>query len=175
ARSSSPRPRRRAHRPCRSSGARAATLALGELRRLARLVQPGLLALHDPGVARQEAGALQRLAQVRVSLDERAADAVTDCSGLAGGAAAVHADADVEGAFDAGDLERRQGQLAVGEPREVVLDRLAVEPGRAVARPQDHARDRGLALAGPLVLRDGAHSTSSGAGACASCGWSGPA
>src|SRR5205085_3835924 len=43
-------------------------LALRELRRLARLVQAGLLALHDPRVARQEAGALERHAELRIGL-----------------------------------------------------------------------------------------------------------
>src|SRR5213076_2615378 len=41
-------------------------LPLAELRRLARFVQAGLLALHDARVASQEAGALQRHAKLRV-------------------------------------------------------------------------------------------------------------
>src|SRR5690242_4244459 len=156
-----------------------ARLALRELRRLARLVQPGLLALDDPGVARQEAGALQRLAQVRVGLDERAADSVPDRAGLSARASPVDADADVERALDAGDLERRERELAVCEAREVLVDCLAVEPGRAVAGAQDHACDRRLALAGALVLGGlggrGHQLTSRGVGAWASCGCSGPA
>src|SRR5437660_2066599 len=72
-----------------------AALALAELRRLARLVQAGLLALHHARVAREEAGALQRHAKLGVDLDERAGDAVAHRAGLAGRPAAVHADAQV--------------------------------------------------------------------------------
>src|SRR4029450_632109 len=55
-----------------------AALALRELRRFARLVQAGLLALDDPCVAGQEACPLQRHAKLRVGLDERPCDAVAD-------------------------------------------------------------------------------------------------
>src|SRR5207247_11269661 len=96
-----------------------ATLTLAELRRFAGLVETGLLALDDAGVARQEAGALERLAQVRIGLDERAGDPVADRAGLPARTAAVDAHSDVEGALDAGDLERRQRKLAVREARKV--------------------------------------------------------
>ena len=58
-------------------------LALGELRRLARLVEAGLLALDLACVAREEALALQRDAQLRIGLDERPGDAVANRAGLA--------------------------------------------------------------------------------------------
>src|SRR5262249_30520814 len=122
--------------------------------------------------------ALEGLAEVRIGLDERPRNPVPDRAGLAARTAAVDAHANVEGPFDAGHLQRRQRQLAVREAREVLLDRLAVEPGRAVTRAQDHTRDRGLALAGSLVLGGlggSHHLTSSGCGAWASCGCSGPA
>src|SRR6478672_9853749 len=158
----------------------AATLALGELGSFTSLVKAGLLALHDAGVTAQEAGSLERLAEIRIGIDERAGDSVPDRSGLAARTAPVHTDADVEGAFDPGDLERRQRQLAVRQAREVGLDRLAVEPGCAVARPQDHARHGRLALAGSLVLGrfgGGRHRylSSNVCGAWASWGCSGPA
>src|SRR5205823_3117059 len=126
--------------------------ALGKLRRFASLVEAGLLALDNPGVALEEAGALERLAQVRISLDERPGDPVAHRPGLAARAAAVDAHADIERALDACDLQRAHRQLAVGEPRKVVLDRPAVEPSGAIAGTQNHARDGGLALAGALVL-----------------------
>ena len=50
--------------------------ALAELRRLARLVQAGLLALDLARVALQEALPLERDAEVGIDLDERASDAV---------------------------------------------------------------------------------------------------
>src|SRR5215204_6877327 len=88
-------------------------LALGELRRFAGLVQPGLLALDLAGVACQEALTLQRDPQLRIGLDERACDAVARCACLAGWSAAVHADPKVERPLDACDLERREHHLAM--------------------------------------------------------------
>src|SRR5262245_53562098 len=108
-------------------------LPLRELRRLARLVQAGLLALDLAGVPRQVALALEEDAKVRVDLDERPRDAVANRAGLARRAAAVHADAQVVLALELGDLERRQDRLPVQEPREVVLEHLAVDPRLAVA------------------------------------------
>src|SRR5256885_13843979 len=130
----------------------AATLTLGELRGLASLVQAGLFALDNASVARQEAFALQRNPQVRIGLDERAGDPVPNCPGLSGGAAAVDAHADVELALDLGHLERSERQLAVDDPREVLLDRAAVEPGRPVAWAEDHSGHGGLPLARAAVL-----------------------
>src|SRR6187551_1269443 len=108
---------------------REAALALRELRSLAGLVQAGLLALDDARVARQEARPLQRHAQLRVGLDERPRDAVADGTRLPARPAAVHAHAQVERALHPGDLERRQGRLAVRRAGEVLVDRAAVEPG----------------------------------------------
>src|SRR4051794_36415455 len=96
------------------------TLTLRELRRLAGLVQTGLLALDLACVARQEALPLQRHAELRVDLDDRACDPVAPRPGLARGAAAVDADADVVRAGEAGGLERRQRQLLVRRAREVL-------------------------------------------------------
>ena len=45
-------------------------------------MEAGLLALDDPGVPLEEPGALERLAQVRIGLDERAGDPVAHRSGL---------------------------------------------------------------------------------------------
>src|SRR6185295_10360768 len=72
----------------------AGQLALGELRRLARLVQPGLLALDDARVAREEACPLQRHTQLRVGLDEGTRDPVTDGARLAAWSAPVQSDPD---------------------------------------------------------------------------------
>src|SRR5205823_2673570 len=98
---------------------------LGELRSLAGLVQAGLLALDDPGVAGEEAGALHRDAQLGVGLDERAGDSVPDRTRLAARPAAVHAHPKVERPLNPGDPQRRQRQLAVRRTGEVLLDRAA--------------------------------------------------
>src|SRR5205085_809220 len=118
---------RPAPRRARTSGG----LALRELRRLARLVQPGLLALDLARVACEEALALQRHAQLRVRLDERAGDPVADGARLSGQPAAVDADAEVVLPFDAGHLERRDGDRLPDRAREVFLERAAVDPGGA--------------------------------------------
>src|ERR671931_1505935 len=88
-------------------------LALRELRRATGLVQTRFLALDDARVTRQEAGALERHAQVRVGLDERACDAVADGACLACGTSAVDADADVVGALGSGHLERGKREHAM--------------------------------------------------------------
>src|SRR5262249_17163988 len=132
-------------------------LALGELRRLAGLVQAGLLALDHAGVARQEALALEHDTQLRIGLDERAGDAVPDGARLPGRPAAVHAHTEVVASLEPGDLERRHDGRPVRHTREVLLGGAAVHPRGAVAGPQDHTRHRCLALAGAEVLRDLGH------------------
>src|SRR5581483_9963394 len=67
-----------------------ATSALGELGPLARLLEPGLLALLDARVAGQEAAALELAAQVRIGHDQRPGDPVAQGAGLRGHAATVH-------------------------------------------------------------------------------------
>src|SRR5207248_9073107 len=94
-------------------------LPLRELRRLARLVQAGLLALDLAGVAGEEPLPLQRNAEIRIGLDERAGDSVPNRAGLAARASPVHAHAQVERALDARHLQRRERELTVREPREV--------------------------------------------------------
>src|SRR3954449_6400951 len=137
---------RELHRWESSTASRA--LSLGELRRLACLVQAGLLALDLAGVAREIALALQWNAQLRIRLDERAGDAVANRAGLAGEAASVHAHAQVVLALEIGGTQWRGGDRSPDGAGEVLLERPPVDPGGAVAGPEDDARDRGLALAG---------------------------
>src|SRR5690606_37028112 len=94
--------------PTFPSGPWRAGSALGVLRRLARLLQAGLLALDDAGVAREVAGLLQRRTVV-LGVDgvERAGDAQAQRAGLAGDAAAGDARDDVEAALDVDELEGR--------------------------------------------------------------------
>src|SRR5579864_2632034 len=129
-------------------------LALRELRRLARLVQSGLLALDLAGVPREVALALEGDPQLGIELDEGAGDTVTNRPGLPREAAAVHAHAQVVLALEARGAKRRGRERAPHRAREVLVQRAAVHPRDAVAGPEDDARDRGLALAGAAVLSD---------------------
>src|SRR4051794_36805153 len=128
--------------------AKPAALTLAELRALARLLQAGLLAFLGPGVAREEASALELATQVGVGLEQRARDAVTQRAGLRGDAAAVHAGDDVHAVLVADGLQRLADRALQGGAREVGVERLAVDRVRPVARLEDHAGDRALALAG---------------------------
>src|SRR4051794_14981491 len=130
-------------------------LALGELRPLAGLLEPRLLALLLARVARQVAAALQLGAQRRLGLDERAGDAVAQRPGLRRHAAAVDARDDVHAREVSGRVERLLRLRLEAIAREVLLERLAVDRVDAGARLQDDAGDRGLALAGRLVARIG--------------------
>src|ERR1041385_1724428 len=132
---------RRAHATHFSRKSPLNALTLRELRRFAGLVEAGLLALHDASVAREEARALERHAQLRIELDESARDPVAHRAGLAARPPAVHAHADVVAPLELRHLQRREQRLPVNRTREVLLDRAAVEPRRAVAGAKDHACD----------------------------------
>src|SRR5579859_1502036 len=81
--------------PMRCGGA-GCDLALAVLRRLAGLLETGLLALDGTRVTRQEAGLLQRRAvRVDVGLVQGAGDTETQGVGLAGDAATVDTGDDV--------------------------------------------------------------------------------
>src|ERR1700741_1290644 len=75
-----------------------------ELRPGARLAV--LLALLHPRIAGEEAGPLERLAQLVVELKQRPRDAVADRAGLSGRPAAAHVHHRVELAEGVGELER---------------------------------------------------------------------
>src|SRR6478672_1778116 len=137
--------------------AKARGSALAELGPLASLLQAGLAALLDASVPGEEAPPLQVAAEARVDLGEGAGDAIAHRAGLAADAAAMHADADVDGALVAGDGERLAGHRLVQGAGEVLLERPAVDLDGPVARGEDHAGDRGLALAGGEVAGAGLH------------------
>jgi hypothetical protein len=126
--------------------------ALGVLRGLAGLLETGLLALDDAGVAGQEAGLLQRRAVVLgVDRVQRTGDAEAQGAGLAGDAAAGDARDDVEATLDVHELQRGVHELLVHLVREVVLDGAAVDLPLAGAGDQAHARDGLLATAEGLA------------------------
>src|SRR5437773_7979543 len=132
---------------------RRAKLTLRELRPLAGLLEPRLLALLRSRVAREEAAALELAAQVGVGLEQRARDAVAQRARLGRDPAAVHPGDDVHAVLVADRLQRlADGALQRGA-REEDVQRLAVDRVGAVARLEGHARDGRLALAGRAVAR----------------------
>src|SRR6478735_9402114 len=131
---------------CPAGAARSALAVLG---RLAGLLETGLLALGDAGVAGEEAGLLEGgTVQLLVDAVERAGHTEADRAGLAGGATAVHTHEHVVGAVE---LQQRQGlldDLLVHLVREVRVERAAVDLPLAGARDDAHAGDGLLASAG---------------------------
>ena len=129
--------------------------ALRELRGLAGLLETGLLALHDAGVAGQQTGLLQsRAVGLFVDLVERAGHAEAQGAGLTSGAATVDARDHVEAALELQLGERLVGDLLVQLVREVVVERAAVDPPLAGARDDAHAGDGLLATTGRRAGRD---------------------
>src|SRR3954451_12973265 len=157
--SSSPATPRTPSVPNRRRGM-AGTLTLGELRPLAGLLQAGLLALLHPGVAGEEAAALELAAEVRVGLEQGPGDAVAQGAGLGGLAAAVDAGDDVHPGLVAHGLERLADRPLQRGPREVVVERavapLALGAGQrevAVAGLEVDAGHGALALAHDVAPR----------------------
>src|SRR5690606_22941539 len=132
---------RHARNPC-------ACLTLRELRRLAGLLETGLLALDDAGVAREEPGLLERRAVVlAVDLVEGAGDREAQGARLTRGAAARDLGLDVVGAEQVEHLERVVDELLVQLVGEVVLECAAVHEELPAAGDEAHLRDGLLAPA----------------------------
>src|SRR4051794_7423151 len=130
--------------------------ALGVLRRLAGLLETGLLALDDAGVTREQPGLLERGA-VGLDVDgvEAAGHAEAQGAGLAGDAAAVDPRDDVEAALELQRGERLVHDLLVQLVREVVVQGPAVDRPLAGAGDDAHAGDGLLATAGGRRGGDG--------------------
>src|SRR5699024_2114920 len=112
---------RRSRRSVAPGGERSGS-ALAVLRRLARLLQTGLLALRDARVTGQQASLLQgRAVQLGVHAVERARHAQTDGTGLAGGTTAVDAHQHVIGTVQLQDRQRLVDDLLVHLVGEVLL------------------------------------------------------
>src|SRR4029077_16545869 len=106
---------------------------------------PVLLALPHAGVAREQAGLLQRRTQGLVEAHQGAGDPVADGPGLPGRAPATHVDQDVELAERVRQLERLGDDHAQRFAREVVLERSPVDDDPALTRPDPDACSRRLA------------------------------
>ena len=137
----------------------------------AGLVQTGLLALHDAGVAGEHAGLLQgRTVRLTVDCVQRAGHAETDGAGLAGGAAAVDEDDSVELALKLEEDDRGVDLTLQQLGGEVLLQGAAVDGPLAGARNQTHAGHGLLATTGAVARLD-----RGGAGAGAGVGLGGVA
>src|SRR5438309_925381 len=127
--------------------------ALAELGPLAGFLEPGFTTLLDPCVAGQKPTPLQLLAKLGIDLGQRPGYPVPDRAGLAPDSPALHVDPNVHGALVAAHAQGLQRGRLVQGTREVLLKRTPVDLELAVARRDDHARDRALALAGSEVAR----------------------
>src|SRR5688572_21036159 len=123
--------------------------ALAELRRLAGLLQTGLLALDDAGVAREQPGLLQRRT-VRLEVDgvQAPGHAETQRAGLTGDPTAVDAGDHVEPVDQVGGDERLADHLLVQLVREVLVQRATVDGPLAGAGNDANTSDGLLATAG---------------------------
>ena len=91
--------------------------ALAELRRLARLVQAGFLALDLACIPCEEAFPLERHPKLGIRLDQCPCDPVSHGACLAADPAAVDAYAQVVATLRVGDLERRERECPVRRTR----------------------------------------------------------
>src|SRR5687768_6369212 len=127
-------------------------LALGELEARPGALLAVLLALLHARVAREEAGLLETLAQLEVVDLQRTGDPVTDCTGLAARAAAVHRDDDVELVDRLRQRERLLDDHLEHFVAEVIVESAAVDRDRARSRTNVHARRRRLPSARSVVF-----------------------
>src|SRR5690554_5602061 len=117
-----------------------ARLTLRVLRSATGLLQTGLLTLNDACVASEEASLLEsRAVGLVVDLIEGPSHTQTHCASLPGGAAAGHANVDIELALDVEQRERVVHFLLVKLVGEVCLERAAVDEPLASAGDQAHA------------------------------------
>ena len=140
-------------------------------------VQPGLLALDFTGVTRHEPGLAQRGLERGFVVDQGAGDAVARGAGLAGFAATVDIDLDVEGFDMVGQDQGLLGNHDRGFTTEIVLNILAIDRDLAGAFFQENAGDAGLATAGsifPFTNHLKAPLISNTLGCWAVCGCSAP-
>src|SRR4051812_30540424 len=126
----------------------ATLLALRELERLARFRTPVLLALHDTGVAGQEAALLQYAAQIRLEVGQSLRNAVTHGTRLARQTAAGDRADDVVLAGAGRGDQRLLDQHPQHRAGEIDFDFTGVDDDLAGAGLDPDAGNRVLALAG---------------------------
>src|SRR5262245_38936692 len=110
-----------------------------------------LLTLDFTSIAGNEPRIAKRLAQGFVVLDQCARNAMTDCAGLTGDSAAIHADADVELVHELHGFERLTHDHAAGFAAEELIERAIIHSDRALAGAQIDTGGSGLAPAGAVI------------------------
>src|SRR5699024_2973800 len=129
--------------------------ALGELRSATGSLEAVLLALLHARIAGQVAGLLQDGAVLLVLLQHGAADAVADGAGLAGNAAAGHADHHVELILDAQQDQRSADDQLQGLQAEVVVQITVVDGDLAGAGVHANAGNGILTTTSAVEIRFG--------------------
>src|SRR5438128_8770236 len=154
--------------------------ALRVLRRLARFLEPVLAALLCARVARQEAPLLQVAAKRGVGLDQRARNAVPHSAGLPADPAAVDRRDHVVAIDGVRQPQWLRDDHLQRRPREIVLQRAAVQREAARSGDDPHTRHGLLATSGRANgFSQCCHQrlsslASYGFGSCDACGCSGP-
>src|SRR6056300_425312 len=128
-----------------------AALALGVLRTLTRLTQTDLLPLHGPSIARHKAGRPEGLAQGLVELNQRAADAVPDGAGLAGGAATANGHEHVEPVSHFRELQGLHHHHARRLTTKELIEGLVVHQHPALTGTEENARRGSLPTPGSVI------------------------
>src|SRR5689334_15113686 len=128
------------------------SLTFTELEALACARHPVLLAFLGARVARQQAFAFERLAQIAVVFDQRPGDAEPHGAGLAGDAAASDRRQDVELVGRLGDDQRGLDLHPQRFGREERVEGALVDADGPGAGAEKHTRGRRLAPTGSVVL-----------------------
>src|SRR5208283_2027449 len=127
-------------------------LPLRELEASACALLSVLLAFLAARVAGDESLGLERLAQLRVELHQRARNTQLHRVGLTHHAAAAHRGNHVEGLADVGDAQRTPCRRPLLRGHKVRVALLLVDRELAAAGAQKHARNRRLAPPRSVVL-----------------------
>ena len=127
--------------------------ALGELRCATGCFQTVLLSLLHSGVTGQETSGLQSSAEFRIDLKQGAGNAVTDCAGLTGNAAACNGADDVNGTQSLGSNQRLTNDQLQGVQTEILVNVTAIDgDGTSAALIQANTSNGGLTSAGAVLI-----------------------
>src|SRR5688572_16786979 len=133
-------------------GSKFLLLPLRELEAFSSALLSVLLAFLDSGIAGDQTGVFKRLPQVAIILEQRASDAVTNRSRLAGRAAARDVDDEVELVRRFRQLQRLANDHAQRFIWEIPVERLVIDLDLAAAWPQIDSRGCRLSPSRSVIL-----------------------